>query len=104
MPQPLLPHLELCSNAPQQSGIGMTEGMPSDALLDSNLLGNRPNLLAQNCLSPVWLPSPVALAGKNPVVRLRVGALFSPPRKSVAERRAKGDGLLRRYCPAGRGN
>ena len=75
----------------------MSKRMPPDALLDSNPLGNRSNILAQNCLSPVWPPSPVTLARKNPVVRLRVSTLFPPLRKSFGEKRMKRDGLLRGF-------
>jgi hypothetical protein len=34
------------NSVPQKNRIAMTEGMPSDALLDSTKLGNRPNILA----------------------------------------------------------
>src|SRR6202035_2411233 len=49
-----------------------------NAFLDSESLCNRSKIFAQDRLSPIWPPPSVALAGKNPIVWLGVGTLFSP--------------------------
>jgi hypothetical protein len=78
MPQQLLYHLEFRTHASQQSRIRMAKRVPSAAFLDTNSLRNRSNMLAQDRLYPVGHPSPVTPAGKDPIVWLRVGTLFSP--------------------------
>ena len=97
MPQQLLHDFELCTHASQQRRIGVTKCVPADPFLDSNSLGDWTNMLAQDCLSPVWLPSPIASAGKNPVVRLRGDTLLPPLQKGVGEKRMYGYWLLRRF-------
>ena len=46
MPHQFLHYFEFSSDAPEKRGVRVPEGMPSDALLDSTKLGNRPNILA----------------------------------------------------------
>src|SRR5580700_7360666 len=72
-----------CANSKlsQQRGspqIRVTKRVPADAFLDSESLRNRSKIFAQDRLSPIWPPPSVALAGKNPIVWLGVGTLFSP--------------------------
>ena len=97
MPQQLLHDFELCTHASQQRRIRVTKRVPADTFLDSNPLGDWTNMLAQDRLSPVWLPSPIAPAGENPVVRLRGDTLFPPLQKGVGKERMNGYWLLRRF-------
>ena len=57
MPHQFLHYLELSSDASEQGGVGVSEGMPADALLNFERFGNWPDVLAKNCRScgsPKW--------------------------------------------------
>ena len=68
---------------------------PADTFLDSNPLGDRSSIFAQDRLFPVWFPSPATPIGKNPVICLLGGAPFSPLQKIVGKERMNGYRLLR---------
>ena len=96
MSQQFLHDLDLCAYASQQSRVCVAKRVPANAFLNPNLPCDWSNVLAQNGLPPEWLPSPVALAGKNPVVWFREDALSPPLQKSVGSKAMNGNGLLRR--------
>src|SRR5260370_16994768 len=83
MPQQFLHDFEFRAHASQQRRIRVTKRVPADAFLDSNSLCNRPNVFAQDHLSPIRSPTPIAPAGKNPIIWLRVNALFSPVGQTI---------------------
>src|ERR1700687_2201854 len=78
MPQEFLHDFEFRTHTSQKRRIRVTERVPADAFLDSESLRNRSKIFAQDRLSPIWPPPAWALPGKNPMVWLGVGTLFSP--------------------------
>jgi hypothetical protein len=101
MPQQLLHHLELSPDTSQQGRVSVPERMPSESLLNSDWLRYRTYVFAQDRLAPVRSSPPIALAGKNPVLRPDVGTTFSPLGQSVRESRMHWDRLLRCFGLAG---
>src|SRR6266853_6877272 len=90
MPQQLLHHLELSPHASQQGRVGVTERMPSESLLNSDLLSCRTYVFAQDRLAPVRSSASIALACKNPVLRPDVGTTFF---STASERPRESDAL-----------
>jgi hypothetical protein len=95
MPQQFLHDFEFRAHASQQRRIRVTKRVPADAFLDSNSLCNRPDVFPQDRLPPIRSPTPIAPAGKNPIIWLRVNALFSPVGQSIGKAWMNGHGLLR---------
>jgi hypothetical protein len=78
MPQEFLHDFEFRTHTSQKRRIRVTKRVPADAFLDAESLRNRSKIFAQDRLSPIWPPPSVALAGKDSIVWLGVGTLFSP--------------------------
>src|SRR5215472_1337115 len=95
MVQQLLHHLELGSNTSQQSRVRVSESMPSESGLNSNVLRRRTNVFAQDCLPPKRPPASVTATGENPVIRLCVTGAFPPLQQSVCEHGMNGHRFLR---------
>ena len=49
--------------------------MPSELLLNPYALGDRPNVLPENGLTPDWLSAATPFARENPIIGLRVSLL-----------------------------
>ncbi len=73
-----LHNLELSAHASQKCRVRMSEGVSAEPLLDSEFECPWPDVLSQDCLSPVRLTTTTAAACKNPVVEFAV-TLMSPP-------------------------
>jgi hypothetical protein len=97
MPQQFLHHLELRADAPQQSRIGVSEGVPTEVLLNAQFLCLWQYELSHDCLAPIWLAPAVAPARKHPIIRFAVRLLFSPLNEGIRDERMKWDRLLRRF-------
>src|SRR5215831_13841431 len=89
MPQQFLHHLELSPHTSQQSRVRVPEGVPSEPLLNSDTLCGGADVFAQDCLAPVWSPTPITLACKKTVIRfgVRTPRISSFPTRSVCPRR-----------------
>src|SRR5882672_397269 len=83
MPQQLLHDFEFCSDASQQRRECVPERVPSESLLNPEPLCDGANELAQDCLTPNWLSTPVASARENPVIGVRISGAFPPFRESI---------------------
>ncbi len=66
------------SHGPKQCGVRVPEGVPSDALGDPQLLGNRADAPAHQLLPPVRIFSTSTRTGKHPMLRLLAGILLAP--------------------------
>ena len=86
---------------PEAKWSTVPEGMPSDALGDPQLLGNRADVPAHRLLSPVRIFSAATRTGKHPMLRLLVGVLLAPALQGLDQVLVKWNGLLRGLGLAG---
>src|SRR5258705_3120119 len=99
--QQFLHYFQIRSHGPKQCGVRVPEGMPSDALGDPQLLGNRADAPAHQLLSPVRIFSAATRTGKHPMLRLLVGVLLVPALQGLDQVLVKWNGLLRGLGLAG---
>jgi hypothetical protein len=78
VPQKLLHHLELGTDASKKSRVRVPEGVPSELLFDSKLLRPGSDVLPQDCLPPVRLMATAAVACENPITGFAAALMFLP--------------------------
>src|SRR6266404_6130276 len=100
MSQQFLHHLELCTDASQQSRECVPERMPSKPFLNPDALRQGADMLAQNCLAPDWFPTTVPSARENPVVGFGVPGAFFPFRERLQDCWINRNGFLRCFSLA----
>lgn len=84
MPHQFLHHFELRADTPEQGRIRVPEGMPANALLNVEGLGDRPNIFPESGCSPPRSPSLVQAAREDPVVMTCKLARLSPGQQRVS--------------------
>jgi hypothetical protein len=80
-----------------QAGYIVSEGVPTEVLLNAQFLCLWQYELSHDCLAPIWLAPAVAPARKHPIIRFAVRLLFSPLNEGIRDERMKWDRLLRRF-------
>jgi hypothetical protein len=78
MPHQFLHDFEFDSEASEQRAVGVAKRMPTNALLNTQLFGNRLNVMAHNCRSPIRLLPIVQSTGEHPIVTGLEFALLFP--------------------------
>src|SRR3954466_12372863 len=99
MPQQFLHYLEFGTDTSQQRRVRVPKSVPSESVLNSNLLRCRTNVFAHR-LPPKRPSASITVAGENPVIELRVTGGFAPFKQSIGEHWMKGHGFLRRLSLA----
>ena len=95
MPQQLLHHFDVSPNLLQHRRVGVTEGVPSNALLQLDSPRRRSDVVAHDRLRPVRVLAGGMRTGKDPICSLAEGRMCAPLQQSLSQRLVKGYRLLR---------
>jgi hypothetical protein len=94
MPEQLLHDFDVSPNLLQHCRVGVTEGVPSNTLLQLDSPRRRSDVVSHDRLRPVRPFAIGVRTGEDPIFTLAEGSMSTPFQQSLSQRLVKGHGFL----------